>query len=99
MTYRRKDFKLYSTARWQARRKAQLQREPLCAMCDRPTPATIADHIEPHKGNEAAFWQGELQSLCKLHHDSTKAMLEKGKVRGCDRDGTPLDPLHHWHQG
>lgn len=92
---------LYNTTRWRARRKAQLDAEPLCRICKRQgraTPARVADHIKPHRGDLTLFWCGDLQSLCKPCHDSTKAQEERsGKVRGCDKDGTPLDANHHWH--
>jgi 5-methylcytosine-specific restriction endonuclease McrA len=73
--------KLHSTYRWQQRRARQLRAEPLCRMCLAKgiiTSATVADHIIPHRDNTAAFWHGELQSLCAPHHDSTKQSLERG---------------------
>ncbi len=78
--------RLYGTARWQARRAAQLKAEPLCAMClkeqpPRYTPATVADHIEPHRGDGEAFWSNPLQSLCSPHHDSVK-QAEEAANRG-----------------
>ena len=95
--------RLYSTARWKATRKHQLSIEPLCRMCredGRYTPATVVDHIEPHKGDIAKFYGGPFQSLCKLHHDSTKQAQEKrGVMPGGDEAGVPLDPSHWWHRG
>jgi HNH endonuclease len=61
---------LYCTTMWRKRAKHQLRSQPLCEMClkdGRINAATIADHIEPHKGDEQKFFFGELQSLCKLH--------------------------------
>jgi 5-methylcytosine-specific restriction protein A len=56
----------------------------------RITAATIADHVVPHRGDVALFFGGELQSLCKTHHDSAKQAFEKsGKMRGCDVNGYP----------
>jgi len=69
------------TYRWQKRREAQLSEHPLCAYCDRKgivTPATIADHITPHRGN-AALFDGPLQSLCTTCHSSDKAREETMK--------------------
>ena len=49
---------------------------------------TIADHVEPHKGDQQKFFFGELQSLCKLHHESAKkreearAIYEQAKATG-----------------
>ena len=62
----------------------------------RLTPATVVDHIEPHRGDLTAFWQGALQSLCGTCHSSTKQRLEAGKGIGCDAGGNPLGP-HHWN--
>lgn len=70
----------YKSARWQKLRARQLQHEPLCRMCKaqgQVTEATICDHLTPHKGNETAFWSGPFQSLCKLHHDSSKQSEER----------------------
>lgn len=69
----------YKTARWQKLRARQLYHHPLCVMClPRPTPATVCDHKDPHRGDEAKFWAGPFQSLCKQHHDSDKQRMEKG---------------------
>jgi 5-methylcytosine-specific restriction endonuclease McrA len=91
---------LYKTARWRKLRAQQLIEEPLCRYCDQAgkvTPATVADHVIPHRGDEAKFWGGELQSLCAACHSSAKQREEiTGKVIGCDADGWPLDPDHHW---
>ena len=63
------------------------------------TQATVADHIKPHRGNEVLFYAGELQSLCAEHHSATKQREEKrGQVLGCDANGLPLDPGHHWRR-
>lgn len=53
---------LYATPRWKRLRAAHLAQEPRCRTCG--APAKVVDHVEPHRGNEAAFWGGELQSLC-----------------------------------
>ena len=34
------------------------------------TPATVVDHIVPHRGDKKLFWdQSNWQPLCKEHHD------------------------------
>ena len=89
----------YADRKWRAIRKAQLQREPLCRFCQRVsrvTVASIADHIEPHRGDRQKFWTGELMSLCGTCHSSTKQRMEAGKRVGCDVNGLPLDSEHHW---
>jgi hypothetical protein len=73
--------KWYGSQRWRRRAKAQLAAEPLCRMCQadgRIEAATVADHIVPHRGDWAAFWEGELQSLCAHHHNSDKHSQEAG---------------------
>lgn len=90
--------KLYKTAAWRARRTHQLGAESLCAFClaaGLTSPATIADHIVPHRGDPDLFWFGDLQSLCKTHHDSTKQREEKGGWDSmADLSGYPIDPNH-----
>lgn len=78
----------YKTQRWRRLRAIQLAREPLCAMCPRPTPATVCDHVEPHRGNAVKFWCGPFQSLCAPCHNSDKQRIEKG---GTPRSRIGLD--------
>lgn len=92
---------LYNTRRWRRKRASQLRRSPLCEMCrsqGHVTAAHVADHIEPHKGDAALFWGGELQSLCGECHDRHKKMHEQGVAMGCDEDGQPLDNKHWWNR-
>jgi 5-methylcytosine-specific restriction endonuclease McrA len=90
----------HGTARWQRIRHDQLTREPLCRYCaamGRDTPATVADHIEPHRRDPEKFWHGALQSLCAPCHDGAKQAEERGSgLRGADVDGLPVDPGHPW---
>lgn len=92
----------YDSAAWQRRRAAQLAAEPLCRYCQARgilTPATVADHIEPHRGDAAKFWRGALQSLCaRCHSGAKQAQENNGTLRGCDLDGEPLDGAHHWRR-
>lgn len=63
---------------WRKRREAQLRTEPLCRYCaqeGRVTPATVADHVTPHRG-DAALFAGPLQSLCEACHGGRKAKEE-----------------------
>lgn len=89
---------LYDLKAWKVRRKQQLVDHPLCVFClaqDRYTGATVADHVEPHKGDVESFLCGALQSLCKSCHDGAKQRIEKrGYDTACDLDGYPLDPAH-----
>ena len=93
---------LYKTKAWKALRLSQLTREPLCRMCKEQgntTAATIVDHRSPHKGDVGKFFDpSNLQSLCPPHHNGAKQSEERtGIAKGCDTNGWPLDPGHHWH--
>jgi 5-methylcytosine-specific restriction enzyme A len=88
----------YGTAYWQRRRSLQLGAEPLCRFCADGgivRPATVVDHVEPHKGDWNLFVLGELQSLCDDCHNSRKKIIEaRGYDIAVDEDGWPTDPRH-----
>lgn len=95
--------RLYSKRRWLRLRKQHLSKSPLCVFCEREgrtVPATVVDHIVPHKGDERLFFNANnLQSLCKAHHDSTKAAEEgRGYSLELDETGWPVDPRHPANQ-
>lgn len=77
--------------RWQKARATYLSRHPLCKMCEgrgRVTAATIVDHIIPHRGDQALFWDtSNWQSLCKPCHDSVKQAEERRGVGGIESLG------------
>lgn len=88
----------YADRKWRAKRAAQLQREPLCRYCQaqgKVTPADVADHIEPHRGDRAKFYGGALQSLCHHCHSSVKQREESGKPSRLDLRN---DPHSHWNR-
>lgn len=93
---------LYNTRAWKRRRKDQLTAEPFCRLCGQAghrTPATVADHIDPHRGDEDKFLNGDLQSLCGGCHSSVKQAEERtGMIRGADAAGMPADPQHPWNR-
>jgi 5-methylcytosine-specific restriction endonuclease McrA len=62
---------------WQKARRDFLKKHPFCAMCGKP--AVVVDHIKPHKGDKALFWDSKnnWQSLCVHHHSSTKQSQER----------------------
>ena len=59
--------------KWREARKLFLKRNPLCQEClkhGKLTPATVVDHIVPHRGDQYLFWdQDNWQALCKDCHD------------------------------
>ncbi|NTU59658.1 MAG: HNH endonuclease [Deltaproteobacteria bacterium] len=69
-------------ARWQKVRAAYLSAHPLCVRCEeagRVVPATIVDHIIPHRGDWGFFWDTRnWQGLCKACHDRKTAAEDGG---------------------
>jgi 5-methylcytosine-specific restriction endonuclease McrA len=88
----------YDTARWQRLRAYQLLEHPLCAICARKglvEPASVVDHVDPHRGDWMKFCTGKLQSLCKTCHDGEKRTIEiRGYSTEIGIDGWPVDPEH-----
>jgi len=60
-------------SRWRKARALFLRRHPLCVECKRKgklTPATVVDHIIPHRGDMTLFWdQNNWQPMCRDCHD------------------------------
>jgi 5-methylcytosine-specific restriction enzyme A len=88
----------YNREVWRRRSRRQRWEQPLCAMClalGRLTPATVADHIEPHRGDWNSFLTAPLQSLCfDCHNSKKKSDEERGYSRELGPDGWPIDPNH-----
>lgn len=95
--------RLYKLAAWGRLRLSQLEAEPLCRFCaakGRTTAATVADHVIPHRGDRALFFDpSNLQSLCTPCHDRDKQRLERSSSKGADLRGLPSDPSHPWFTG
>ena len=74
-------------SQWNKARKRFLESHPLCAECmkhGRYVRATDVDHIVPHRGDPALFWdEGNWQALC--HH------CHSVKTRNEDHD-----PVYHY---
>jgi 5-methylcytosine-specific restriction enzyme A len=73
----------YKTARWQRLRWSILKRDlftcqwPGCGRIEANTSLLVADHIEPHRGDDRLFWdERNLQCLCKACHDRHKQRAE-----------------------
>ena len=67
------DYQHLYDRRWRKARELFLQSNPLCVMCQDASmiePATVVDHIKPHRGDQDLFWnQSNWQALCKSCHD------------------------------
>jgi 5-methylcytosine-specific restriction protein A len=63
--------------RWRRARAAFLAQHPLCAACQaqgRVVPATVVDHVVPHRGDQKLFWdEGNWAPACKPCHDAKTA--------------------------
>jgi 5-methylcytosine-specific restriction protein A len=87
----------YSDPRHRRRRDHQLRVQPLCEDCltrGRHTPATVAHHITPHKGDINLFLRSPLRSLCGACHNKLWASDKRGFSSACDVTGKPIDPAH-----
>lgn len=64
----------YNT-RWDKARASFLLSHPRCVRCG--AEATVVDHITPHRGDQALFWDCKnWQSMCGRCHSSTKQSEE-----------------------
>lgn len=82
--------------RWQKARATFLAHHPHCTMCTKAgqtVAATVVDHIEPHRGDQAKFWdKANWQPLCAPHHNSTKQRAERGRgSQAVGVDGWPIE--------
>jgi hypothetical protein len=74
----------------------------MCKAAGRTVAAAVVDHVVPHRGDAALFWDPDnLQSLCKPHHDGSKQSEE---LRGYSREvdpvtGWPIDERHPSNRG
>jgi len=78
----------YKLPRWRALRLVVFARDLYTCQwrgCGRTTADTsqlVADHREPHRGDEALFWDiDNLQTLCKPCHDRHKQRAERAQLR------------------
>lgn len=67
----------YHTKRWKRMRWAVLLRDEFtcrrCGVLVSQTRKLVADHIVPHRGDEALFWdERNLQTLCASCHSGAK---------------------------
>lgn len=72
--------------RWQKARLTYLRRHPLCLGCEavgRVEASCIVDHVIPHRGDQALFWDtNNWQACCAWHHDVVKQRLERRWASG-----------------
>ena len=80
----------YKLARWKAvpngLRWRVLERDlfqcQICGKIDHDTSQLVADHKEPHRGDEGLFWsEANVWCLCKACHDGAKQRQERAAQR------------------
>lgn len=90
------------TAAWDKASAGHLRSHPLCAYCalaDDIAPATLTDHLYPHRGDQAVFWNRTYWiSSCKPCHDRFKQRIERlGRIALDDLAvQLGLPPLRGW---
>lgn len=93
----------YSTQRWQRLREAKLSADPICEYrypgCTM-IPTQVDHRVPINKGGDPWEWSNLASACHSCHSQKTYHVDTKGKdsvpVKGCDSDGWPLDPAHHW---
>jgi 5-methylcytosine-specific restriction protein A len=90
------DFRAwYREPLWHALRSTQLRSHPQCLFHQRmgvKVQATIVDHIKPHRGSRALFFDARnLQSLCESCHNRVKQSRERSRFKPVGKDGWPTD--------
>jgi 5-methylcytosine-specific restriction endonuclease McrA len=80
---------LYKTARWRRLRWSILERDlftcqwPGCGRIEANTARLVADHIQPHRGDDRLFWDPKnLQCLCANCHSRHKQRAEASSALG-----------------
>jgi 5-methylcytosine-specific restriction protein A len=69
---------------WRKARGQFLADHPTCASCG--APATVVDHVTPHKGDRALFWErSNWQPLCRACHGRKTNQSDGGGFGGRTR--------------
>lgn len=84
---------------WLNLRKSVLAEQPLCQYCPPGvlTPANTLDHKNNDPSDNS---RSNLISCCVPCHSLKTASDMHGRPArlGCDADGNPSNPMHHWNQ-
>lgn len=88
-----------NSAAWHKLRKSVLAEVPLCQYCP-PGVLTPANTVDHKNNNPADNTRGNLVSCCVPCHSLKTASDMHGRPArlGCDMDGNPANPMHHWNQ-
>jgi 5-methylcytosine-specific restriction protein A len=98
----------YDSARWRRLSRRYRAAHPACEHCEAAGRFSLTehvDHIVPVADGGAAWDEANFAALCRPCHSlktaDDKAKRKGGRIRlrkGCDADGWPLDPAHHWNR-
>jgi 5-methylcytosine-specific restriction endonuclease McrA len=100
----------YHTRAWKAARHAALIRDRFaCIICGVSVRrAARVDHIQPLRTHpHLALSLANLRTLCPQHDNqahrekwrgSGAQRVERFVITGCDANGMPADPNHHWYK-
>jgi 5-methylcytosine-specific restriction endonuclease McrA len=87
-------------------RPQKLRQNPLCEYCQERNVVQIASEVDHIDGDPENNLPENHRSACKSCH-SAKTARENGslgrepglvKEKGCNQDGLPTDPKHHWNK-
>ncbi len=66
---------LYKTSRWTNHREEFLKHNPKCYPCGGP--ASVVDHLVPHKGREEFFWKADnMIPMCEKCHNTITGLYD-----------------------
>jgi 5-methylcytosine-specific restriction protein A len=84
---------------WRSLRALVISEQPLCAQCQREGRLTVGNEVD-HIDNDASNNErGNLENLChSCHSRKTNRDMGHRVAHGCDVNGNPLDPNHHWNK-
>jgi 5-methylcytosine-specific restriction endonuclease McrA len=99
----------YWSDQWVAFRRLVLAERLQCEVPGCHRLAVHLDHVVAIRDGGAPLEPANVMALCVGHHSSKTAQVNGGfgnrrrgeavlRVRGCDREGRPLDPGHRWNR-
>jgi 5-methylcytosine-specific restriction protein A len=89
--------RLYGTVAWQALRTQVKREQP---MCECGAKGTVVDHVKPHHGDNALFFdRRNLRTCCKKCHDRKTVMHDGGFGRESNELPLPDDAEREYFVG
>jgi len=96
----------YWSLQWRAVRAAFIKSHPTCSTPGCGLPTTHVDHVLRRTAGGADYAEDNLRGYCTPCHNRKTAGHDKprrhgdyeAQAPGCDANGQPIDPTHHWHR-